>query len=370
MKEDVTLSLHIPEARFRPGDTPDFSYLQLPKAGEAARPHVEAKASETRELAYGLVRVLDDDGKAVGPWNPELEPETLRRALRAMMLTRAFDDRMFKMQRQGKISFYLKCTGEEAVAVGAAFALEPSDMCFPTYRQQGLLIARDWPLLDMMGQCYSNRLDRLKGRQLPGPLLRAQGRLLFAGRQSRHAISAGGRLGDGVRLQARPQDRRRLDRRGRLGGRRLPPRPHLRRGLPRAGHPQPRQQSVGDLVEPGRRRRRGGDLRLARDRLRPPRHPRRRQRPARRLRGDQLGGGAGPLQSRPDADRAFHLSHGAALDQRRSEPLPPGRRGTALAARRPGPPPQAPPDRAWRMGRGTPRGARYRTGGAGPRDQH
>jgi 2-oxoisovalerate dehydrogenase E1 component alpha subunit len=167
MKQDVTLSLHIPEARFRPGDTPDFSYLQLPKAGAAARPPVDAKASETRELAYGLVRVLDDEGKAVGAWNPELDAETLRRALRAMMLTRAFDDRMFKMQRQGKISFYLKCTGEEAVAVGAAFALDKSDMCFPTYRQQGLLIARDWPLLDMMGQCYNNQLDRLKGRQLP-----------------------------------------------------------------------------------------------------------------------------------------------------------------------------------------------------------
>ncbi len=167
MKQDVTLSLHIPEARFRPGDTPDFSYLQLPSAGEAARPPVEAKASDTRDLAYGLVRVLDDNGKAVGAWNPELDPDTLRRALRAMMLTRAFDDRMFKMQRQGKISFYLKCTGEEAVSVGAAFALEASDMCFATYRQQGLLIARDWPILDMMGQCYNNRLDRLKGRQLP-----------------------------------------------------------------------------------------------------------------------------------------------------------------------------------------------------------
>ena len=41
----VTLSLHIPEARFRPGDTPDFSYLKLPKAGEAARPAVDASAA-------------------------------------------------------------------------------------------------------------------------------------------------------------------------------------------------------------------------------------------------------------------------------------------------------------------------------------
>jgi 2-oxoisovalerate dehydrogenase E1 component alpha subunit len=61
----------------------------------------------------------------------------------------------------------MKCTGEEAIGVGQAFALAPDDMAFPTYRQQGLLIARGHPLLDMMCQCYSNTRDRLKGRQLP-----------------------------------------------------------------------------------------------------------------------------------------------------------------------------------------------------------
>jgi len=167
MKHEAPLNLHIPEARFRPGDKPDFSYLQVSKAGEAKRPKINAKASETRELAYGLVRVLDVEGNAVGPWAPKLDPETLIRALRAMMLTRAFDDRMYRMQRQGKTSFYLKCTGEEAVAVGQAFALEASDMCFASYRQQGILIARDWPILDIMNQIYSNSRDRLKGRQLP-----------------------------------------------------------------------------------------------------------------------------------------------------------------------------------------------------------
>jgi 2-oxoisovalerate dehydrogenase E1 component alpha subunit len=40
-------------------------------------------------------------------------------------------------------------------------------MHFPTYRQQGLLISRGYPLVDMMCQIYSNRGDRLKGRQLP-----------------------------------------------------------------------------------------------------------------------------------------------------------------------------------------------------------
>src|SRR5437879_9274451 len=167
MKDEAPLTLHIPEARFRPGDKPDFNYLHLPEAGEAKRPKLDAKASETRDLAFGLVRVLDAQRKAVGPWNPKLDPGTLKRALRAMVLTRAFDDRMYRMQRQGKTSFYLKCTGEEAVAVAAAAALPADDMHFPTYRQQGLLVARGYPLVDMMCQVYSNRGDKLKGRQLP-----------------------------------------------------------------------------------------------------------------------------------------------------------------------------------------------------------
>jgi len=45
-----------------------------------------------------------------------------------MMLTRAMDERMFNMQRQGKMSFYMKSTGEEAVSVGHAMALRPDDM--------------------------------------------------------------------------------------------------------------------------------------------------------------------------------------------------------------------------------------------------
>ena len=84
-----------------------------------------------------------------------------------MMLTRAYDDRMYRAQRQGKTSFYMKSTGEEATSVAYAFALDREDMCFPAYRQQGLLIARGYPLFEMMCQVYSNARDPLKGRQLP-----------------------------------------------------------------------------------------------------------------------------------------------------------------------------------------------------------
>lgn len=161
------LSLHVPEPKFRPGDPVDYGDLRLPAAGAAPRPEIDCAPDAMRGCVYDLVRVLDDDGRAVGPWDPKLAPERLIAILRDMALTRAFDDRMYRAQRQGKTSFYIKCTGEEATSVAAGHALDRDDMCFPAYRQQGLLIARDWPLVDMMCQIYSNRGDRLKGRQLP-----------------------------------------------------------------------------------------------------------------------------------------------------------------------------------------------------------
>jgi len=84
-----------------------------------------------------------------------------------MMMTRALDDRMYRAQRQGKITFYAKSAGEEAIAAGQALALRPGDMGFPTYRQQGLLIARGYPVRRMIDQVYSDSRDPLRGRQLP-----------------------------------------------------------------------------------------------------------------------------------------------------------------------------------------------------------
>ena len=162
------LQLHVPEPKYRPGDDQvDFSHLVIPAAGAQPRLDESCPAIETSPLCYDMIRVLDDDHHAVGPWDPRLDPETLRQMLRTMALTRAFDDRMYRGQRQGKTSFYMKCTGEEATSVAAAMALADDDMVFPSYRQQGILIARGYPLVEMINQIYSNRGDRLKGRQLP-----------------------------------------------------------------------------------------------------------------------------------------------------------------------------------------------------------
>jgi 2-oxoisovalerate dehydrogenase E1 component alpha subunit len=74
---------------------------------------------------------------------------------------------MQRTQRAGKISFYMRSLGEEAVSVAQGMALRPGDMLFPSYRNQGLHIVRGIPLVDLMCQLLSNTRDMCKGRQLP-----------------------------------------------------------------------------------------------------------------------------------------------------------------------------------------------------------
>jgi 2-oxoisovalerate dehydrogenase E1 component alpha subunit len=167
MSNRLPLSLHVPSPRVRPGETPDFSHLERSVAGRARRPDVFAPQTEMMDMPFGLIRVLSEDASAVGPWNPQLDPEVLRRGLRAMLLTRLFDEHMLRAHRQGKTSFFMKSTGEEAVGAAASLALGRGDMCFPTYRMLSFLMARDYPLTSLVNQIFSNAADPLKGRQLP-----------------------------------------------------------------------------------------------------------------------------------------------------------------------------------------------------------
>jgi 2-oxoisovalerate dehydrogenase E1 component alpha subunit len=159
--------LHLPKAPARPGEAPDFSYVQLSPAGAVFRPDITARARDMMALSVELVRVLDDTGDALGPWHPHLDPSELQVGLRHMLLTRIYDDRMQRMQRAGKISFYIRSLGEEAVSVAQGMALRPGDMLFPSYRNQGLYITRGIALVDLMCQLLSNTRDMCKGRQLP-----------------------------------------------------------------------------------------------------------------------------------------------------------------------------------------------------------
>lgn len=166
-RKEAGLRLHVPEPSCRPGDAPDFSGVEIPPAGSVRKPPIDVAPEEIHDLAYTIIRVMNEKGEAVGPWAGELSDEAALAGLRDMMMTRAYDARMLMAQRQGKTSFYMLSLGEEAIACAFQKALKKGDMNFPTYRQQGLLIASGYPVLDMMNQIYSNTKDPCRGRQLP-----------------------------------------------------------------------------------------------------------------------------------------------------------------------------------------------------------
>ncbi|GHG96317.1 3-methyl-2-oxobutanoate dehydrogenase (2-methylpropanoyl-transferring) subunit alpha [Pseudodonghicola xiamenensis] len=167
MPEERPPHLHVPEPAIRPGDDPDFSHVRIPRAGEVDRPATDTPPEEMRDLAFTIIRVLNRNGEAVGPWAGSLDPQALLQGLRDMMRLRVYDARMMMAQRQGKTSFYMQHLGEEAISCAFQRALRKGDMNFPTYRQAGLLIASGYPMVKMMNQVYSNAQDPVRGRQLP-----------------------------------------------------------------------------------------------------------------------------------------------------------------------------------------------------------
>ena len=92
---------------------------------------------------------------------------TLERLLRHMVRLREMDAIFQNAQRQGRISFYLTCRGEEGIHFGATSALENQDVILGQYREQGPLMWRGFTLQQFADQCFSNESDLGKGRQMP-----------------------------------------------------------------------------------------------------------------------------------------------------------------------------------------------------------
>ena len=89
MSDQKPLSFHVPAPAVRPGGTPDFSDVQISRAGEVERPPVDVAPEKIREHAYKIIRVLNRDSQAVGPWAGLLSDaervEKLARKLRTMV---------------------------------------------------------------------------------------------------------------------------------------------------------------------------------------------------------------------------------------------------------------------------------------------
>ncbi|MBV8962663.1 MAG: 3-methyl-2-oxobutanoate dehydrogenase (2-methylpropanoyl-transferring) subunit alpha, partial [Hyphomicrobiales bacterium] len=77
MNDRSPLSLHVPEPAVRPGGKPDFSSVRIPSAGSVPRPEVDVDPESIHDLAFSIIRVLNREGEAVGPWAGMLSDEEL-----------------------------------------------------------------------------------------------------------------------------------------------------------------------------------------------------------------------------------------------------------------------------------------------------
>ena len=87
--------------------------------------------------------------------------------IKKMLLNRALDSRLMKMQRQGRLGFYLTSTGEEGTIIGAANCLNENDPIYIQYRELGCILWRNVPLDKILNQYLGNHKDTSKGRQMP-----------------------------------------------------------------------------------------------------------------------------------------------------------------------------------------------------------
>ncbi|XP_008808485.1 2-oxoisovalerate dehydrogenase subunit alpha 2, mitochondrial isoform X2 [Phoenix dactylifera] len=113
-------------------------------------------------------RILDDDGKTIsGSSFQEVSKEIALKMYSDMVTLQIMDTIFYEAQRQGRISFYLTTIGEEAINIASAAALTIDDIVFPQYREPGVLLWRGFTLQEFANQCFGNKLDYGKGRQMP-----------------------------------------------------------------------------------------------------------------------------------------------------------------------------------------------------------
>jgi len=97
-------------------------------------------------MSVDWLGILDPEGNVDKSLEPALDNEVLEKFYRAMVLTRLFDDKAMKLQRQGRMLTYGSCLGQEASQIGSAFAMKPDDWFFPAFREHGVQISRGIPM--------------------------------------------------------------------------------------------------------------------------------------------------------------------------------------------------------------------------------
>jgi pyruvate dehydrogenase E1 component alpha subunit len=90
--------------------------------------------------------VLDSEGNLDAALEPKLSADELKSLYRAMVLGRRLDERMVRLQRQGRVGTFAPIKGQEASQIGSVFALRKADWMVPSFRETAAMIWRGWPI--------------------------------------------------------------------------------------------------------------------------------------------------------------------------------------------------------------------------------
>jgi pyruvate dehydrogenase E1 component alpha subunit len=98
------------------------------------------------QFAIEYLSILDADGNLDSALEPPIPPEELKRLHRTMLLARRFDERMLRLQRQGRIGTFAPIKGQEASQLGSAAVLHRTDWLVPSFRETASMLWRGWPM--------------------------------------------------------------------------------------------------------------------------------------------------------------------------------------------------------------------------------
>ena len=109
-----------------------------------------------------------------------LTNEKVLEMFETMLMARRLDERMWLLNRSGKIPFVISCQGQEAAQVGAAFALDKNkDYIAPYYRDMGVVLHFGMTPRDLMLSAFAKAEDpNSGGRQMPGHFGQKKNRIL------------------------------------------------------------------------------------------------------------------------------------------------------------------------------------------------
>jgi pyruvate dehydrogenase E1 component alpha subunit len=140
------------------------------------------------EFQVESLQILDEHGNLDQKLAPELAPEELLRLYRGMVRARELDERMLKLQRQGRLGTFGPCTGQEAPSTAAALAMQADDWFVGAFRELGGRLLRGEPLTNPL--FYYNGWE--EGNVLPAEVGRRMLPLaVVVGSQVPHAVGIG-----------------------------------------------------------------------------------------------------------------------------------------------------------------------------------